>query len=253
VVIFPTVIRYVLTFAIDRFLPPEARPAARARIGEACRGVLEQAEPGSGLQLAAARALIGTAGPDDAGWLRSWLDDGTVPPAGLAIDSDLRWTIMQQLAVLGAASSADIDAEYDREPTQTTAINAAKARASRPDAAAKEIAWNQIISDDSISNHLLFATAEGFWQPDQIDLLAPYVERFVADVPEMASKRVPQVSEFLIMFGYPHSRVDADDLAKLTEMVAGETIEPVIARLVRDGNDDLARAIRAREVALASA
>jgi aminopeptidase N len=249
VVIFPTVIRYVLVFAIDRFLAPADRPAARARIGEACRGVLDRAEPGSGLQLAAARALVATAGPDDAGWLRSWLDDPAAVTSGLVMDGDLRWTVMLQLAAIGAASVADIDAEYDRDPSQANAIHAAEARASRPDPEAKATAWQQIISDENISNHLLFETAQGFWHADQAELLESYVDRFVTDIPVMAHKRPPEIAEYLLMYGYPHSQVSAGTLAKLTAMVEAASVEPATARLIRDGNDDMARAIRAREVA----
>jgi aminopeptidase N len=244
--IFPTVIGYVLVIAIDQFLPPEQRPAARAKIGAACRTVLGAAEPGSGLQLAAARALIRTAGPDDVAWLRSWLDDAAEAPAGLSVDTDLRWAVVQQLAVLGALTSDDIIGEYDRDRSAATAANAAKAQASRPDALAKEAAWHQIVADDTVSNHLLFAAAEGFWQADQGELTASYVDRYVTDVPVMADRRAPMLAERLIAFAYPAVQVDERTLATLTAMVAGNGVRPAMSRLVRDRNDDLARAIRAR-------
>jgi len=248
VVIFATVVRYAL-FAIDRFMPLGRRPAARVRIGEACRTALVGAEAGSGQQLVAARSLIYTTSLDDAAWLRSWLDDDDdAAPAGLQIDFDLRWVITQQLAVLGAVSRDDIDAEYARDRTAMGAINAAKARASRPDPAAKQAAWTEIIEDDSLSNHLLFATAEGFWQPDQGDLTSPYVQRFVTDMPAMAARRVPQVAEFLVRAAYPAFSVDREALEALTAMATGDAMTPGLTRHVRDGNDDLARALAVRAV-----
>jgi aminopeptidase N len=252
VVTFRTVSHYVLAGAINTYLAPSARPDARARIGGACHGVIASAEPGSGLQLAAVRTLIQAAGADDASWLRSWLDDPSAPPAGLAIDSDLRWTVMQQLAVLGAITEADIDAEYERERTAESAINAAKARASRPDSAAKAAAWARLITDDTMSNHLLFATAEGFWQPDQTELTASYVDRFVADIPAMARRRAPAVLEKLIGGAYPAYSVHQDALDRLSAMVEIDDASPdggnraAMIRLVADHNDDLARALRAR-------
>jgi aminopeptidase N len=247
VVIFATVVRYAL-LAIDRFMPLDRRPAARVRIGEACRTALVAAAAGSGQQLVAARSLIHTTSLADVAWLRSWLDDDGAAPAGLHIDFDLRWVITQQFAVLGAVSRDDIEAEYARDRTAMGAINAAKARASRPDPAAKQAAWAEIIDDDSLSNHLLFATAEGFWQADQGDLTSPYVQRFVTDMPAMAARRVPQVAEFLVRAAYPAFSVDREALEALTGMAAGDAMTPGLARHVRDGNDDLARALAVRAV-----
>ena len=249
VAIFPTIVQYALGVAIARFLPPDQRAARTATIAAACRTTIERSEPGSGLQLAAVRGLIRAGAEDDVAWMRAWLEDGSGAPAELAIDSELRWALMQHLAVLGAVDAADIEAEYDRDRTATAAIHAAKARASRPDPAAKATAWEHVISDDSMSNHLLFATAEGFWQPSQLGLTESYVDRYVTDVPAMADRRVPQVAEHLVALIHPSYSVDATALAKLTAM-ADAGLAPALARLVRDGNDDLARCLRAREVAL---
>jgi aminopeptidase N len=253
VTLLPGVLTYVLALAIGRFLPVERRRAARARVHAACRSALDGSEPGSGRQLAAARGLIGSAGPDDLVWMVSWLDSADTPPDndvrppnGLVLDADFRWLIVQRLAVVGAASAADIDAEYERDRTAANAIFAAKAHASRPDAEAKEAAWTKIISDDSLSNHLLFATADGFWQADQEAITAPYVERFVADIPRMAERRAATVAEHLVRLVYPATAVDVASLAVLTAMTETGRLAPALRRLVDDGNDDLARALAAR-------
>ncbi len=246
--LFADVAHYALAFAIGCYLPPEQRPAARARINAACRIALDGSEPGSGRQLAAARAVIQSSGPADAAMLRAWLDAGAAPD-GLVLDSDLRWVIVLQLAVLGLASAADVDAEDARDRTATSAINAAKAHASRPDAAAKAAAWSKIVDDDSLSNHLVWATAEGFWQVDQDALTASYVDRFVVDMPIMAARRAPQVAERLMKLAYPSTVVEPGALAALTAMADQGGLAPVLARLVRDGNDDLERALAARRLA----
>jgi aminopeptidase N len=242
-------IRYALTFAVGRYLPPDRRAAARARISAACRRAMTASEAGSGRRLAAARAMIQSAGPDDAAWMVAWLDGSEAPPAGLVLDSDLRWTIVARLSVLGAFSSADIDAEYDRDRTVTTATNAARAHASRPDATAKAEAWEKIVNDDTLSNHLLWATAEGFWESDQEDLTRSYVDRFVTEMPAAAARRAAQISEYLLRFAYPATIVEPAALAALTAMADVGDLPAGIARLIRDGNDDLRRALDARRTA----
>jgi aminopeptidase N len=249
--LFHDVTGYAVRWAIGRYLPPERRSAARARINAVCRAALDDSAAGSGRQLAAVRALIQSAGPDDAEWMASWLDGSVTPPAGLVLDSDLRWTVVTRLAELGAFTGADIDAEYDRDRTVTAATNAARAAAARPDAAAKAEAWTKIISDDTLSNHLLWATAEGFWQPDQEELTASYVDRYVAEMPAAAARRPTQVSELLIRFAYPSTIIDAAALAALTAMAESGVMAAGHARIVRDGNDDLRRSLAARAVARA--
>ena len=84
VAIFEQVLGYATTFAVDRFLASEDRPAARRTLAEACRTALAAADPGSGRQLVAARGLISCIGPADLGRLRAWLDDNRAAPDGLA-------------------------------------------------------------------------------------------------------------------------------------------------------------------------
>ena len=250
--LFADVVRNAVWMVIGRFLPVEQRAAARARINAACRTALDASAPGSGRQLAAARGFVRSAGLPDAAALASWLDGSSTPPDGLVLDSNLRWVVMSQLALLGVVSAADIDEEYERDRTATNAISAAKAQSSRPDTDAKLVAWTKVIEDDSLSNHLLWATAEGFWQPDQDELLESYVDRFVAEIPAMTARRAAQVVDYLIRYIYPATVVTPDALAKLTAMVEAGGLSPAVERLIRDGNDDLRRSLEARELAVRS-
>ena len=161
--------------------------------------------------------MITLATPDDVDWLWDWLDPtGVTRPTGLAIDAELRWLIVGQLATLGAASAAEIDAEFDRDRTAIAAEHAATAHAARPDAAEKANAWGTLMDDDTRSNRLLFATARGFWRPGSGDLTASYVDRYIADVPAMAARRPAQVAERIATLAFPSYSIDAGTLAAMT-------------------------------------
>ena len=135
------------------------------------------AKPGSDHQLAWARAFVSAAGDeahvDDARGLL----DGSVTVDGLAIDTEFRWHVIESLAAAGALDVATIDAEAERDPTDAGLRHAAAARAARPVAAAKAAAWDAII-DPATALAMLRAHVRGFQQPDQQDLLAPYVEPY---------------------------------------------------------------------------
>src|SRR6185436_16291920 len=171
---------------VDRYSTLETRPAALELVAQATDRLLAVSEPGGSRQLAAARGLIGAT--VETGRLQDWLA-GTGVPEGLAIDADLRWLILYRLVVLGAAGPAEIDAEFERDRSATGEQWAARCRAAVPDAEAKAAAWRAIVEDVSLSNRLVEMTASGFWQPEQLGLLAAYVPRYFAEMPAMMRLR----------------------------------------------------------------
>ncbi|MEU4775587.1 aminopeptidase N, partial [Micromonospora sp. NPDC023644] len=99
---------------VDRYLDPLAREAALAQVAAACRTLLDGAPAGGSLQLAAARGWL--AASTDADRLAGWLAGRDVPP-GLAVDAELRWSLLLRLVVLGAAGEAEIAAEAAADPS----------------------------------------------------------------------------------------------------------------------------------------
>jgi aminopeptidase N len=228
---------------VDRYLTPQARPAALAMIATACERLLAVARPGGSRQLAAARGLI-SAGVD-VERLRGWLHGRDVP-AGLAVDADMRWRIVYRLAALGAATPDDIAAELTTDRSATGEQWATRCHAARPDAEAKRVAWTAVILDDGLSNRLLEAHADGFWQPEQIELTQPYVERYFTEMPEMAQRRSAWVVERLAGAAYPHLAVAPETRRLAAELLARTDVPPALSRAVADADDDLARALVAR-------
>src|SRR5690348_9278576 len=97
--------------AVAQFADPAWQPTGWAKLAELSRGALTAAEPGSGWQLSWARAFISAArNPQEQAELRGWLSGESVP-AGLVIDTELRWQLLQALASLGAATREEIENE----------------------------------------------------------------------------------------------------------------------------------------------
>ena len=180
--------------------------------------------------------------------LRGWLV-GSAVPAGLEIDTELRWTVITRLAALGAVTAEEIDAEYERDRSALGAAHAARCRAALPDAAAKAEAWRVIIEDDSLSNRMIAAAAEGFWQSEQVELTAAYVARYFEEMPAMTARRPPMVAQRLASVGYPKFAVTVETLAAARAMLARPDLTPGLARSVVDGTDDLERALASRTLA----
>ena len=149
-------------------------------------------------QVGAAWARGVVRGTDDAVLLERWLADGRADgPAGLIpVDTGLRWSVLTRLARLGAIDPERIEAERVADGTRDGVVGAARALAAIPTEAAKAAAW-AVVVDPATSNRELEATLAGLWDPRQPALLAPYVARYVAEIPALAAERTPITGQLL--------------------------------------------------------
>ncbi|KQX53452.1 MULTISPECIES: aminopeptidase N [unclassified Streptomyces] len=240
----------VLAFArnqiADRYVTEAERPAALATIGEIARALLRRTEDGEepGLRLTAVRACVDSATTPDK--IASWLDEDTVH-GGPELDPELRWRILARLAVLGATDETVIAAELERDPSATGQEGAARCRASLPAADAKEAAWSAMFDTDDLSNYLFTATALGFWQPEQAELVRGYVPRFYPAAVALADRRGPAIAEAAGRYAFPSYAIDAESLALGESHLANDPMIPALHRKLADQLDDLRRALKARE------
>jgi aminopeptidase N len=248
------VLGYARWTIADRYLPRARRAAALAGLAGLCRELLRgPARAGAdadGIQLVAGHGLIDCASsPEDAGTLRSWLAAGTWP-GGPDLDSRLRWQVMLRLTILGAVAVAEIEAEAGRETTATGQQGAARCHAAIPAPDAKDAAWAEMFGPDQgppaggRSLRQLAATAEGFWQADQEDLVAGYVPRYFPALAELAGRHALAEARVLIQHGFPGHAVTGATLRAGQDVLAGAALPASLRRLLADQLDDLRRALR---------
>lgn len=239
------VLAFATTQITDRYLTPEERPAALATLTALCRDLIRRTEDGShpGLRLIAVRHFIDVAAHPDT--IAAWLADGTVP-GGPELDPELRWRVLGRLAVLGATDESAIAAELDRDPSATGQEGAARCRAALPDPEAKRAAWEAMFTTDDLSNYLFTATAQGFWQPEQADLVREYVPRYYQDAVALAARRGPAIAEAAGRWAFPTHAVDTETLRLGEECLQSADPIPALRRKLVDQLDDLARALRVR-------
>ncbi|MFK0199736.1 aminopeptidase N [Streptomyces lavendulae] len=239
----------VLTFArthvADQYTDPDRRAAALATLGSIARDLLRRTEDGSdpGLRLAAVRALISCSTQPDT--IAAWLADGSIA-GGPALDPELRWSILARLAVLGAVDEAAVDAALAADPSATGQEGAARCRAALPTPEAKAAAWQRLFHDDTLSNYLFTATAQGFWQPEQADLVREYLPRYYPDAVALAARRGPAIGQAAGRWAFPAHAVDEANLQAGRTCLEDPAILPLLRRQLVDRLDDLARALRVR-------
>jgi aminopeptidase N len=171
----------------------------------------------------------------DVSLLRRWLEDGRTG-TGVPLDSELRWRALVRLAELAAIGPDDVATEAAADRTSQGETGAARAGAAIPTAQAKERAWARLSADD-VGNRVFRATAEGLFVPEQADLVAPYVDRYLAEAPSWAGRRGQGYSR-TIGHAFPRHAVSESTRAGLERALAGD-VPTVLRRAWADQLDDL--------------
>ena len=147
-----------LKSAIDQFAAPEHRTDYLVRLATAVQGHAEAAAPGSDHQLAFTRGFV-SARHDRTASSTPWPGSSTAASCGraCAVDTDLRWSMLQRLVAMGRLEDDAIEAEQDADDTATGRRQAAVARAARPTAVAKDLAWAEIVERTDVPNAIMEA------------------------------------------------------------------------------------------------
>jgi aminopeptidase N len=234
--------------AVRRFADPAWRSEGLELLATGLRDRAREAEPGSDRQLAYARALtlVATTLADLA--LLAGLLAGSVVIEGLAVDTEFRWLLLRRLVSRGAAGHAEIETELDRDRTDAGERHAAACRAAIPDPGSKEAAWTQIMSGE-LPNAVFRATLDGFTDPDHdhAELLEPYGPRFFAEVGRVWRDWGTDMAQWFAENAYPRDMITPAAIAAADDYLAGSDPPATLRRILMEGRDDVARALRCQQ------
>jgi aminopeptidase N len=232
--------------AVRRFADPAWRPAGLAHIAAAVRSLLLGAEPGSDIQLAFAHALASVATADADLELLAGLLGHLVVIDGLAVDTDLRWLLLSRLVSRGAAGPDAIEAEHDRDRTDAGDRYAELCLAAIPDRQAKEGAWARLTSGE-LNGATMREVLHGFESADQEDLIAPFAPRFFDVVAGIWRNWGPDMALYFVEHGYPRWVITPQAIDAAASFLADNDLPAPLHRMLSEGRDDVARALRCRE------
>jgi len=249
----PTLVESVLAAAagaMGRYVPEDRKEPEYRRSFQTAWNALQSAALGDA-QIIWARALINSAvvPPDIERTAR--LADGTETVEGLAIDQDMRWTIAIKFVGYGMPGAEQrVAAEAERDPSDRGQRAQLRAKTSYPSATVKADAWDHFGGDGYGSLYLTAAAMSGFNWTNQRDLLEPYVEAFFQSLPDIFRTKEREYASDYFSSLFPGYRVE-DPVLERSEIVLAEagSESPVLERMLREANDDLARAIRCRDFA----
>jgi aminopeptidase N len=234
-----------LMTSVELYAADHNREKLREKICQRFIELLNQAESGSDHQLQFARAVATFAQNNDQKAIIQSLLNGDV--AGLVVDADLRWHFLTNLVEKAMATKSDLDAELARDNTVTGENSYELALAAFPNAEAKAIAWRKATEDD-LTNSKRVAAISGFLRPLHRDLLEIYVDRYFEILLDIWGKKSYEVSSKIVSQLFPTFSVRQETLRKSEAWLngAGKDAPAILRRLVGEGRDGLARALKVK-------
>jgi aminopeptidase N len=232
--------------ALNSYADPSWAPTGWTLLADHALAALEAAPAGSDAQLQWSRTFASAARTDAHADVLRGLLDGSRTFEGLEVDADARWAFLCGLVAIGGAGDAEIDAEEERDATATGVRRAATARALRPTAEAKAETWKRAFHDDTVPNAVHEAMLQGFWHPAQRKLTAGYVERYFADIRPLWDRRPGEIAKNAVQYLFPPV-VEPRTIVAADAWLADDEQPPPLRRLIFEGRDGIARALRARE------
>jgi aminopeptidase N len=232
--------------ALTYYADPAWRPQGWARLSACARDALDRAEPGGDFQLAWTRVYAGSARTEaELGTIADWLRGENVPE-GLAIRSDLRWTLLQALVAGGAAGPEEVEAELDADRTASGERQAALARALIPTPESKAETWRRLVEDHQLPNWLQRSMLQGFQHSNQTELTAPYAARYFEVVGGIWASLDSEPAQDFVAMAYPGFQVTQETVALTDAWLASDGSPAPLRRLIGEGRDGVIRALKAR-------
>ncbi len=226
--------------AVNAFSAPANRPALKREWERGLRTLLADAEAGSDAQLTFVRTYAGAAHSDEALTELEQLLDGSLVLEGLAVDQDLRWTLIAALARMGRVGSR-IEDELATDTTISGQEKAAAARAAQPTPEAKAAAWDAAIVRTDTPNETHRSIVLAFQVSGQDELLTPYVERYLEAAETLWEHLGTHKASVALEHIFPRQLASPALLEQVDAWLATTNANAGAQRYVREGRADVAR------------
>lgn len=178
---------------------------------------------------------------------------GRSPLFGLAMDPEMKWTLLLALVRGSRAGEADIAELLAADPSMSGQQRAAEARASINDEQVREQAWNDVMFNQELANDTRWAIADGFWAHDTAapELYEKYVTKFFEEIAPAWDKHTFHIASRLVEVMFPGvlaGYLPSEDIPAQAERWLAEFADAPssMRRLMVEANSEAERRIRAQ-------
>ena len=233
--------------AIDVYADRKNRLTYNTKFADALQKLLLEAEEGSDRQLALVRTFSAVATTEQQVNRVAEILDGNEKIAGLKIDTDLRWTLLRRLVVMGKRGLTAIEEELKRDDTAMGREHAAGARAAIPTLEAKEIAWKLVTTNENLPNSEIHSTLGGLSYMDHAEIMKNFIDKYFDSVETLWNSRTHEIGQSLVTGLFPSSNITQEVIDKSDKFLENNKHLAVGARrIIIEQRDAIARALRAQ-------
>ncbi len=237
--------------AIDVYADRKNRISYNTKFADGLQSLLAKSENGSDHQLALVRSFSAVATTDLQINRVAEILDGKEKIQGLNIDTDLRWTLLRRLVVMGKRDLEAIEEELKRDDTAMGREHAAGAKAAIPTLEAKQIAWTLVTTNESLPNSEIHSALGGLSYIDHAEIMKNFIDKYFESVATLWNSRTHEIGQSLVTGLFPISNITQEVIEKSDKFLAQNKELAVGARrIIIEQRDALARALRAQEVDL---
>ncbi len=244
-----TTIRVTLTqllTAARYYVAPAKRDAVIEQVGDALLALARGAAPASDAQFQFVKFFATIAStPAHATALRD-LRDGASGLAGLEIDSDLDWELLEGLVLVGAAGHADIEAALAKDNTASGQQSAARVAAAIPTPEGKKAAFDSLVARDDLSNLIVRSTGVGYQHVNDPSSLAGLVQPYFDAVNTVWKTRTYKIAEYIVLGLYPAPLASTELVEATRAWLEANDDVPALRRLVVENLAGVERALLAQ-------
>lgn len=251
-----TTIRTTLTqlTTVARFyVDPGLRETTIARVGDELWSLAQGAHAASDAQFQFVKFFASIASTPAHVTTIQGLLDGSITLDGLEIDTDLRWELIEGLALNNAITDAEIEAALQADNTSNGQQAAARARATFPTAEAKAQAFNSLAESDTLSNAIVRAVTMGYQHTNDPSSLSAQIQPYFAELNTIWNSRSYKIAEHFIVGLYPSPLASQELVDATNAWLAQNPDTPALRRLVIENLAGVERALKAQSRDVADA
>jgi aminopeptidase N len=224
------------------------RAAMLEKIADGLIDLATNAKPGSDSQLQFVKFVPQFARTaSQAQWMGQLLG-GEITLPGLVVDQDVRWELVIGLTICGVFGEHEIATELERDNTANGQKFAAAARAAIPSAETKRETWKTLTETEDYSNTLINAASLAFGRVNEVSLLEPYADLYLANAERIWDERSYHIAAYLLNNLYPIQLANEELAAKTRTFIEKDSIKakPALRRILIENLASLERGLTAQ-------
>ncbi len=229
------------------YVAPSRRQETIRRIADAMLVLAESAEAGSDQQFQFLRTFATLADTPEHAAVLKQIRDGDKKIAGITVDTDLSWDLLEGMVLAGGAGQAEIDAALALDNTSNGQQAAARLSATIPTAEAKRAVFEMMRDDETLANSLCDHSARGYTHTNDPAVFDSLVADYFDAIEKVWESRTFKIAEYFAIGLYP-SVMASEKLATVTRAwIQTHPDAPTgLRRIVVEGLATVERALKAQ-------